>query len=134
MSGQSAPATMKILFDEGVPWDLADSFPGTIEVSIAERIGWKSKPNGFLLRQADEHGYDGLVTRDANMESQQGRPPPCPVFVVRAKKQDDLEYLERIVTSYILPALEAGAEKRYHWLGYGFERPDYAPDLPDREG
>ena len=125
---------MKILFDEGVPWGLADYFPSRLEVSIAEKMGWKSQPNGFLLRQAGKGTYDGLVTRDTHMEAQQSGAPPCPVFVVRARRQTDLEYLGDIVTGYILPKLEVGAERRFHLLGYGFKQPDYVPDLPGREG
>ena len=122
---------MKILFDEAVPWGLARHFPERFEIFFAQRVGLKSAPNGQLLRAAGEGAYDGIVTRDTKMEHQQSSPLPCPVFVVRARQQDNLDYLGDLVTSYILPTLEAGAEKRFHNLGQGFDQPDYAPHLPD---
>ena len=121
---------MEILFNENVPWELADCFPAHFEVFFSQRSASQSKPNGQMLRTANRDAYDGLITKDKQMEHQQPQPPPLPVFVLSSAHQRDYEYLGDLLRSYVIPALEQGAEKRYHKLGSGFDRPDYVPNLP----
>ena len=117
---------MKILFDEDVPRDLTRYFPAGFQISIAQLLGWQSTPNGELLRLASSEAFDALITMDKNMQRQRRQQPlPMPVFVLCAPHQRDYDYLGDLVTSYIVPALEQGAEQRFHLLGHGFANPDY---------
>ena len=61
---------MKILFDNGVPNPLARSL-APHDVAFARRIGWHELRNGELLKQAEDAGFDVLVTTDKNMRFQQ---------------------------------------------------------------
>lgn len=61
---------MKILFDNGTPNPIARSLVGH-EVGFARQIGWHALKNGELLRQAEEAGYELLLTSDKNMRYQQ---------------------------------------------------------------
>lgn len=61
---------MKILFDNGVPNPLARSL-APHHVAFARRIGWHELRNGELLKQAEDAGFDVLVTTDKNMRFQQ---------------------------------------------------------------
>jgi len=61
---------MRILFDNGTPKPIARSLPGH-EVAFARQIGWHELKNGELLRQAEEAGYEVLLTSDKNLRHQQ---------------------------------------------------------------
>ena len=61
---------MRILFDNGTPNPIARSLTGH-EVAFARKIGWHELKNGELLRQAEEAGYELLLTSDKNMRHQQ---------------------------------------------------------------
>jgi hypothetical protein len=61
---------MRILFDNGAPKPIARGLPGH-EVAFARQIGWHELKNGDLLRQAEEAGYEVLLTSDKNMRHQQ---------------------------------------------------------------
>jgi len=61
---------MKILFDNGTPKPIARS-PIGHEVSYARRIGWHEPGNGDLIRQAEEAGYEVLLSTDKNIRYQQ---------------------------------------------------------------
>ena len=52
---------MRILFDNGTPNPLARSLIGH-DVAFARQIGWHELKNGDLLRQAEEAGYELLLT------------------------------------------------------------------------
>ena len=61
---------MKILFDHGTPAPLRNHL---LEHSVdrsAER-GWELLENGALIRNAEEAGYDVIVTTDQGMRYQQ---------------------------------------------------------------
>lgn len=61
---------MKILFDQGTPVPLRKRLVGhTIETAF-ER-GWSEEKNSQLLKQAEEAGFELLVTTDQNMKYQQ---------------------------------------------------------------
>ena len=61
---------MRILFDNGIPNPIARSLTGH-EVAFARQIGWHELENGDLLRQAEQAGYDLLLTSDKNIRYQQ---------------------------------------------------------------
>jgi len=61
---------MKVLFDNGTPNPIARSLADH-KVTFARRIGWHELGNGELIRQAEEVGYDVLLSTDKNIQYQQ---------------------------------------------------------------
>jgi hypothetical protein len=61
---------MKVLFDNGTPKPIARSLIGH-EVSFARQIGWHELENGQLIQQAEDAGYDVLLSTDKNIRYQQ---------------------------------------------------------------
>lgn len=61
---------MRVLFDNGAPNPIARALVGHT-VSFARQIGWHELRNGELLQQAEDAGYDVLLTSDKNMRYQQ---------------------------------------------------------------
>jgi hypothetical protein len=61
---------MKILFDNGTPKPIARSLRGH-DVTFARRIGWHELENGELIQQAEEAGFDVLLSTDKNIRYQQ---------------------------------------------------------------
>lgn len=61
---------MRILFDNGTPNPIARSLAGH-QIAFARQIGWHELKNGELLRQAEDAGFDLLLTSDRNMVFQQ---------------------------------------------------------------
>ena len=57
---------MKILFDNGTPKPIARSLTGH-EVTYARGIGWHELENGELIRQAEEAGYEVLLSTGKNI-------------------------------------------------------------------
>ena len=122
---------MKILFDEGVPQQLASHFPHGFQVSIAQLLGWGTKANGELLRLASQESFSALVTMDKRMRHEQNlQTLPMPVFVLSAPQQKGVEYLARLIASDIVPLLEQGAENRFYLLGEGHNIVKYRQPLP----
>ncbi|VFM96182.1 MAG: hypothetical protein BECKG1743D_GA0114223_101115 [Candidatus Kentron sp. G] len=61
---------MRVLFDQGTPVPLRHHLPGH-QISTAHELGWSNIENGELLRRAESHGFEILVTTDANLRYQQ---------------------------------------------------------------
>ena len=61
---------MKVLFDQGTPLPLRRHLPEHSVDTAAER-GWSDLDNGALIDQAEQEGYEVLVTTDQNMRHQQ---------------------------------------------------------------
>ncbi len=61
---------MLILFDQGTPVGIRDSLHGHV-VKTAQEQGWNRLLNGELLREAEEAGFDVLLTTDKNLVYQQ---------------------------------------------------------------
>jgi hypothetical protein len=61
---------MKILFDNGTPKPIARCLVGH-EVTYARQIGWHELSNGDLIQQAEDAGYEVLVSTDKNIRYQQ---------------------------------------------------------------
>lgn len=61
---------MNILFDHNVP----DPVRGQLaahKVSFAREMGWDRLVNGFLLKAAEDAGFDLMITGDKNLSYQQ---------------------------------------------------------------
>ena len=88
---------MKILFDDGTPNPLARSLIGH-QVAFARQIGWHELKNGELLRQAEDAGYELLLTTDKNMRYQQNLSKRRIAIVVLGNQQwpDVKLHLDRI--------------------------------------
>ncbi len=88
---------MRILFDNGTPNPLARSLIGH-DVAFARQIGWHELKNGDLLRQAEEAGYELLLTSDKNMCYQQNLSKRKIAIVVLGNQQwpDVKLHLDRI--------------------------------------
>lgn len=91
---------MRILFDNGTPKPIARTLAGH-EVSFAHRIGWHELKNGELLRQAEEAGYEVLLTSDKNIRYQQNLFGRRIAIVVLGNQQwpDVSLHLDRIATA-----------------------------------
>ena len=61
---------MRVLFDQGTPVPLRHDLPGHA-VTTAHELGWGQLKNGELLQQAEQHGFEVLVTTDQNLKYQQ---------------------------------------------------------------
>lgn len=91
---------MRILFDNGTPKPIAGSLVGH-EVAFARQIGWHELKNGELLRQAEEGGYELLLTSDKNIRYQQNLSGRRIAIVVLGNQQwpDVKFHLDRIVAA-----------------------------------
>jgi hypothetical protein len=69
--------TVRLLLDEDVPVQLLEPLrrllPGH-QVDHVQGLGWKGKPDDFLLADAAARGYDVLVTNDSG---QMDSPKEC---------------------------------------------------------
>ncbi len=61
---------MKILFDQGTPVPLRDRLQGH-QIDTVYEQGWSQLRNGELLSNAEQAGYQVLVTTDQNLKYQQ---------------------------------------------------------------
>ena len=89
---------MRVLFDNGTPNPIARSLVGH-EVAFARQIGWHELKNGDLLRQAEDAGYELLLTSDKNIRYQQNLSGRMIAIVVLGNQQwpDVQLHLDRIV-------------------------------------
>lgn len=61
---------MRILFDQGTPAPLRHLLVGH-DVATAYELGWSILKNGELLAQAEQQGFQILLTTDMNLRYQQ---------------------------------------------------------------
>ena len=61
---------MRILFDQGTPAPLRQCL-SEHSVDTAFELGWANLSNGELLRRAEEHGYESIITTDQQLRNQQ---------------------------------------------------------------
>ncbi len=61
---------MRILFDNGTPRPLRGHLVDH-DVGTARELGWDTLSNGDLLDQAEENGYEVLITTDQSIRYQQ---------------------------------------------------------------
>lgn len=62
---------MRILFDQGTPVPLRQSFSSSHQVSTVYERGWSTLKNGELLQTAEKEGFEVLITTDNNLKYQQ---------------------------------------------------------------
>ena len=91
---------MKILFDNGTPNPIARSLVGH-QVAFARQIGWHELKNGELLQQAEDAGYELLLTSDKNLRYQQNLSRRRIAVLVLGNQQwpDVRLHLERIAAA-----------------------------------
>ena len=91
---------MKILFDNGTPKPIAASLVGH-EVSYARKMGWHELENGALIQQAEEAGYELLLSTDKNIRYQQNLTVRTIAIVVLGNSQWPVVklYLDRIAAA-----------------------------------
>jgi len=61
---------MKILFDNDTPKPITRSLTGH-QITFARQIDWHELENGDLIQQAEEAGYEVLLSTDKNIRYQQ---------------------------------------------------------------
>jgi len=108
---------MKILFDNGTPTPIARSLTGH-EVTYARRIGWHELENGELIRQAEEAGYEVLLSTDKNIRYQQNLSGRKIALVVLGNQQWPLVKLH---LDKIAAAVNAATPGSYTEVGIPFE-------------
>jgi hypothetical protein len=91
---------MKILFDNGIPRPIAARLTGH-EVTLARRIGWHELGNGDLIRQAEEAGYEVLLSTDKSIRYQQNLAGRKIALVILGNQQWPVVrlYLDRIAAA-----------------------------------
>lgn len=91
---------MRILFDNGTPNPIARSLVGH-EIAFARKIGWHELKNGALLRQAEEAGFELLLTSDKSIRYQQNLSGRKIAIIVLGNQQwpDVKLHLSRIVAA-----------------------------------
>ena len=91
---------MRIVFANGTPNPIARSLPDH-EVAFVRQLGWQELKNGELLRQAEEAGYELLLTSDKNMRYQQNLSGRRIAIVVLGNQQwpDVRLHLDRIAAA-----------------------------------
>jgi hypothetical protein len=91
---------MKILFDNGVPKPIALSLVGH-EIAYARKIDWHELKNGDLILQAEEAGYELLLSTDKNIRYQQNLTRRKIAIVVLGNQQwsNVRLHLDRIVAA-----------------------------------
>ena len=81
---------MRLLLDECVPRKLKDALPGH-EVSTAREMGWSGLQNGELLALMRQHGFEGFITVDQNVEFQQNVKASGIAVIVLAARTNRIE-------------------------------------------
>jgi len=91
---------MRILFDNGTPKPIARALTGH-EITYARGIGWHELGNGELIQQAEEAGYEVLLSTDKNIRSQQNLSGRRIALVVLGNQQWPLVklHLDRIAAA-----------------------------------
>ncbi len=97
---------MRVLFDQGTPVPLRKHLC-THQITTAYELGWGSLKNGELLQQAQEHGFDVMVTTDQNLKYQQNLANRKITIVVLSatswpRIQKEMEKLNKIATMKFL--------------------------------
>jgi predicted nuclease of predicted toxin-antitoxin system len=100
---------MKILLDENLPVKLKQTFGNLHTVFSVREMGWSGKKNGELLKLMTTGSFDGLVTMDKNLSSQQNlQKYSITVFVLNGIN-NKLKTLENLIP-LLLKEIEAGAK------------------------
>jgi hypothetical protein len=105
---------LHILFDKNVPYQLR-SYLVAHNVRTAEEHGWARFANGDLLKAAEDHGFDVMVTADQSLEYQQDLKGRKLALVVLSTNH--IGVLEKHPEKLIL-AVDAATEGSYEFVRY----------------
>lgn len=100
---------MLILFDNGTPRGLARLLIGHTVVESRVR-GWEELTNGALIDQAEQAGFEVIVTTDKNIRYQQNLQTRKIVLIVLAHSQWPMV---KLVAGNILAAVNAASPGSY---------------------
>jgi hypothetical protein len=91
---------MLILFDQGTPVGIRDSLHGHA-IKTTQEQGWNRLLNGELLHEAEEAGFDVLLTTDKNLVYQQNLSERKIAIVVLGRSRWSLieRVLDRVVAA-----------------------------------
>ena len=105
---------MRIPFDKNVPYQLR-RYLVTHNVRTAAEQGWSRLVNGDLLRAAEGHGFDVLVTADQSLEYQQNLAGRKLALVVLSTNHIGVleKHPEKLVS-----AINAATEGSYEFVRY----------------
>jgi len=105
---------MLVLFDHVTPVGIARFLRGHTVVKAKER-GWDALTNGALLKQAEEAGFDVVLTADKNMRYQQNLQGRRIALVVLSTPQWPVVrlHLEKIAAAVNAAALGSYTEVRF---------------------
>lgn len=98
---------MLILFDQGTPVGIRDSLHEHV-VKTAQEQGWNRLLNGELLREAEEAGFDVLLTTDKNLIYQQNLTERKIAIVVLGRSRWSL--IERVLDRVIAQSMRQSRE------------------------
>ena len=100
---------MKILIDENLPVKLKESFDERHEVFTVREMNWQGRKNGELLGLMILDGFEGFITMDKNLQSQQNLDRfAITIFVLRGKN-NKLETLQNLIP-LVLEEIEKGVD------------------------
>lgn len=92
---------MKILLDNNITQHFGSSIVGHMVVH-ARTMGWGALSNGDLIRQAEQNGFELLITADRGMEYQQNiQKRQIAIILIKSK---------RITLPHLLSSLDALTE------------------------
>ena len=108
---------MRVLFDNGTPKPIAASLTGH-EVTYARKIGWHELGNGELIQQAEQAGFEVLLSTDKNLKYQQNLSGRKIAIIVLGNQQWPVVrlYLDRIAA-----AVNAATPGSYEEVDIPFE-------------
>jgi hypothetical protein len=91
---------MLILFDHGTPRSIARWLHGHVVVEAIAR-GWDRLANGALLKEAEEAGFDLLLSTDKNIQYQQNLKGRQIAIVILGNSQRPAvhRYIHRVVAA-----------------------------------
>ena len=100
---------MKILIDENLPQKLKENFGEENEVYSVREMNWQGKKNGELLGLMTLAGFEGFVTMDKNLQSQQNLNKfAITIFVLRGTN-NKLETLQELIPP-VLERIKEGVD------------------------
>ena len=91
---------MRLLLEECVPRKLKDALPGH-EVSTAREMGWSGLQNGELLALMRQHGFEGFITVDQNVEFQQNVKASGIAVIVLAARTNRIKELRPLAPAVL---------------------------------
>src|SRR5580658_11143151 len=91
---------MRVLFDNGTPKPIAACLTGH-KVTYARKIGWHELENGERIQQAEQAGYEVLLSTDKKLKYQQNLSGRQIAIIVLGNQQWPVvrRYLDRIAAA-----------------------------------